>query len=88
LLQQIGGESPRDPSCHGCSLKSVAEAQMTRMVLMARVGELNPARVTRAGTRLRLAWTSGVVRGPEKYALLDLRRRRAQIRARRVLGLE
>jgi hypothetical protein len=61
---------------------------MTRTVLMARVGELNPARVTRAGTRLWLAWTSGVVRGPDMYAVLDLRRRRAQIRARRVLGLE
>ena len=35
---------------------------------------------------LRLA-VSGNVRGPEKYRLLDLKRRRAQIRARRVLGL-
>ena len=38
----------------------------------------------RAG--LRLVTPSGV-RGPEKYRLLDLERRRAQIRARRVLGL-
>jgi hypothetical protein len=36
---------------------------------------------------LRLATPSGVVRGPEKYRLLDLKRRRAQIRARRELGL-
>ena len=39
----------------------------------------------RAG--LRLAAVSGVVHGPEKYRLLDLKRRRAQIRARRLLGL-
>jgi hypothetical protein len=36
---------------------------------------------------LRLATPSGALRGPEKYKQLDLRRRRAQIRARRVLGL-
>jgi hypothetical protein len=35
---------------------------------------------------LRLA-VSGGPRGPEKYRLLDLKRRRAQIRARRLLGL-
>lgn len=41
-----------------------------------------------AGRRgLRLATLSGVVRGPDKYRVLDLKRRRAQIRARRVLGL-
>jgi len=38
-------------------------------------------------TGLRLATAAGVLRGPEKYRLLDLKRRRAQIRARRVLGL-
>jgi hypothetical protein len=37
-------------------------------------------------TGLRLV-VSGFMRGPEKYRLLDLKRRRAQIRARRVLGL-
>jgi hypothetical protein len=37
--------------------------------------------------RLRLAPGTGSLRGPEKYRLLDLKRRRAQIRARRVLGL-
>ena len=37
---------------------------------------------------LRLATPSGTVaRGPEKYRILDLKRRRAQILARRVLGL-
>jgi hypothetical protein len=37
--------------------------------------------------RLRLASVAGDVRGPEKYRLLDLKRRRAQIRARRLLGV-
>jgi hypothetical protein len=36
---------------------------------------------------LRLASAAGVLRGPDKYRLLDLKRRRAQIRARRVLEL-
>jgi hypothetical protein len=36
---------------------------------------------------LRLATSSGVLRGPDKYRLLDLKRRRAQIRARRALGV-
>jgi hypothetical protein len=36
---------------------------------------------------LRLAGSSGVLRGPEKYRILDVKRRRAQIRARRELGL-
>ena len=42
---------------------------------------------TGGGGRLRLAPGTGSLRGPEKYRLLDLKRRRAQIRARRVLGL-
>jgi len=37
--------------------------------------------------RLRLAWVAGGGQGPEKYRLLDLKRRRAQIRARRLLGV-
>ena len=41
----------------------------------------------RMGKGLRLATPSGVIRGPEKYRILDLKRRRAQMRARRVLGL-
>ena len=36
---------------------------------------------------LWLASTGGAGRGPEKYRQLDLKRRRAQIRARRLLGL-
>lgn len=39
----------------------------------------------RAG--LRLALRSGVLRGPDKYKVLDHRRRRAQIRARHLLDL-
>jgi hypothetical protein len=41
------------------------------------------------GTRrgLWLVSASRADRGPEKYRLLDLKRRRAQIRARRLLGL-
>jgi hypothetical protein len=37
--------------------------------------------------RLRLAKGSHELRGPEKYRILELRRRRAQIRARRALGI-
>jgi len=44
-----------------------------------------PLRVGRNG--LRRATPSGVVRGAEKYRILDLKRRRAQIRARRALGV-
>jgi hypothetical protein len=36
---------------------------------------------------LRLATSSRELRGPEKYRVLDLKRRRAQIRARRALGV-
>ena len=36
---------------------------------------------------LKLATPSGMLRGPGKYRILDLKRRRAQIRARRALGL-
>jgi hypothetical protein len=40
----------------------------------------------RRGLRLASPLDS-VLRGPEKYRILDLRRRRAQIRARRASGL-
>ena len=36
---------------------------------------------------LRLATPSGELRGPDKYRLLEHRRRQAQIRARRALGM-
>ena len=39
----------------------------------------------RAG--LRLASASGVLRGPDKYKILDHRRRQAQIKARRLLEM-
>ena len=39
------------------------------------------------GRRPQLTLVGGEVPGPEKYRLLDLKRRRAQIRARRLLGL-
>lgn len=50
-------------------------------------GELPIERATGRTSRnsLRLARLSGELRGPDKYRLLDLRRRRAQIRARRAL---
>jgi hypothetical protein len=43
------------------------------------------ARGGRAG--LRLALPGGVLRGPDKYQVLEHRRRQAQIRARRLLDL-
>ena len=53
-------------------------------------GEL-PARVTSTGSRgragLRLASGTDPLSGPDKYRVLDIRRRRAQIRARRLLDL-
>ena len=53
-------------------------------------GEMPGARMAGQGFRrgLRLATPlDRVLRGPEKYRILDLKRRRAQIRARRELGL-
>jgi hypothetical protein len=50
-----------------------------------------PAAVTSTGGRgragLRLASGSGDLTGPDKYKVLDARRRRAQISARRLLDL-
>ena len=39
------------------------------------------------GSRLRLAPSSQVLRGPDKYKVLDHRRHQAQIKARRLLEL-
>ena len=44
-----------------------------------------PGGVGAVRRNLRLATPSGTARGPDKYRLLDLKRRRAQIRARRAL---
>jgi hypothetical protein len=38
-------------------------------------------------TGLRLASAAGVLRGPDKYKVLEHRRRQAQIKARRLLDL-
>jgi hypothetical protein len=50
-----------------------------------------PTAVTSTGGRgraaLRLAPASGRLTGPDKYEVLDRRRRRAQISARRLLAL-
>jgi hypothetical protein len=50
-----------------------------------------PTRVTSTGTRagagLRLASRPSRLAGPDKYRILDGRRRKAQIRARRILEL-
>jgi hypothetical protein len=47
-----------------------------------------PAHKTRdMNAGLRLALTAGPLRGPEKYKMLERRRRRAQITARRTLDL-
>ena len=52
-------------------------------------GEVTATRSSGRGSRrgLRLATLAGVLRGPEKYRILEAKRRRAQIRARRELGL-
>jgi hypothetical protein len=51
-------------------------------------GDLPTGRSIARGFRngLRLATPSGDLCGPDKYRVLDLRRRRAQIRARRALS--
>ena len=41
----------------------------------------------RGALRLAVPNTGPALRGPDKYRILDLRRRRAQIRARRALQL-
>ena len=47
---------------------------------------LRPASSATARTELRLALRCRRLLGPDKYKVLDLRRRRAQISARRALG--
>lgn len=53
-------------------------------------GEMTAASVpSAAGGRggLRLALPGGVLRGPDKYRMLESRRRQAQIKARRLLDI-
>lgn len=81
---------PRDLTCHISLLESPQEAVV--MVMRSGFGVLRLESEGRVASgpgrnRLRLAASSGVLQGPEKYRILDLKRRRAQIRARRALGL-
>lgn len=52
-------------------------------------GETTTAAPVHSGGRagLRLALPGGVLRGPDKYKVLEHRRHQAQIKARRLLGL-
>ena len=50
-------------------------------------GEMTTTAVLPGGAALRLARPSGVLRGPDKYKVLEQRRRQAQIKARRLLDL-
>ena len=50
-------------------------------------GETTTTAVHPGRAGLRLALPSGVLRGPDKYKVLEHRRRQAQIRARRLLDL-
>jgi hypothetical protein len=60
---------------------------------MARTSGLTVAQLNFGGSLARkgglrlLTPLDRVLRGPDKYRILDLKRRRAQIRARRELGL-
>lgn len=50
-------------------------------------GEMTTTAAQPGGAGLRLAVPSGLLRGPDKYKVLDERRRQAQIKARRLLDL-
>jgi hypothetical protein len=51
-------------------------------------GSVTTTGVTGGGrSSLRLATPSGVLRGPDKYKMLDHQRRQAQIKARRLLDM-
>ena len=50
-------------------------------------GDAAPAVHSGGRAGLRLAAPGGLLRGPDKYKVLEHRRRRAQIRARRALSL-
>jgi hypothetical protein len=50
-------------------------------------GGITTTAVARSGRGLRLATQTGALRGPDKYKVLEHRRRQAQIKARRLLSL-
>jgi hypothetical protein len=50
-------------------------------------GEMTTTGLHPGRTGLRLALPSGVLRGPDKYKVLEQRRRQAQIKARRLLDI-
>jgi hypothetical protein len=55
---------------------------------LARKLDFGEMPIVRGGpSRLRLAPSAGVLRGPDKYKVLEHRRRQAQIKARRLLEL-
>lgn len=58
----------------------------TRTALAMRL-DFGDTRVQASRRGLTLVAGAGELRGPEKYRLLDLKRRRAQIRARRLVDL-
>lgn len=50
-------------------------------------GEMTTTGLQPGRPALRLAVPSGILRGPDKYKVLEQRRRQAQIKARRLLDL-
>ena len=82
-----------DPPCHASTVESISWRRRWRSSGMsAGCGLLATARPrvsegsrSRRGLRL-LAPLDRLLKGPEKYRILDLKRRRAQIRARRELA--
>jgi hypothetical protein len=64
----------------------MARAAATMLTGTLDFGGETPKRPTRRGLTLATP-LDRLLRGPDKYRVLDLKRRRAQIRARRELGL-
>ena len=85
------------PTSSGDGSTSTANGQMLRITsmltnqkMMTATGKSSRAVCGEPSTRsagLRLALPGGVLRGPDKYKVLESRRRRAQRAARRVLDL-
>ena len=59
----------------------------TSVALKAMTLDFGDTRTQASRRRLTLVPGAAELRGPEKYRLLDLKRRRAQIRARRLVDL-